>query len=172
MSEEIDPGLEMVREFHETFNCHIGAHPYIPDEPVHLALVVYHQEAARLAEELKAASAQVGGSLLLVRLQLIQEELAELAAGFISRDLVECLDALNDLSYVVDGTYLTLGLHDGKLSGMREVHRSNMSKLGPDRKPIVSEAGRVVKGPDYEPPNLWPIVERLMSRKENDQSDD
>jgi len=159
-----DPGLEMVREFHVAFNCHIGAHPHVPDEPVHTSLAIYHQQAARLAEELKAASAQAGGSLLLIRLQLIQEELAELAAGMISRDPVECLDALNDLSYVVDGTYLTLGLQDGKLPGMREVHRSNMSKLGPDGKPIISDAGRVVKGPDYEPPDLRPIVEELMPR--------
>jgi predicted HAD superfamily Cof-like phosphohydrolase len=164
MRGDADPGLEMVREFHEAFSCHIGTHPHVPDEPVHLALTIYHQEAARLAEELKAASAQAGGSLLLIRLQLIQEELAELAAGFISRDPVECLDALNDLSYVVDGTYLTLGLQDGKLPGMREVHRSNMSKLGPDGKPVISEAGRVVKGPDYEPPDLHPIVEELMPR--------
>jgi len=35
-----------------------------------------------------------------------------------------------------------------------EVHRSNMTKLGADGKPVVNEAGRVVKGPSYEPPKL------------------
>jgi hypothetical protein len=35
-----------------------------------------------------------------------------------------------------------------------EVHRSNMSKAGPDGKPIYREDGKVLKGPNYFPPNL------------------
>lgn len=155
----MDLGLERVKRFHEVFNCHIGTEPFVPDEPVHLALAIYHQEAARLGEELKAASAAAGGSLLLIRLQLIQEELAELAAGFISRDPVEVLDALVDLTYVVDGTYLTCGLQKLKEPGQAEVHRANMSKLDDEGKPIISDAGRVVKGPNYTPPDLRRIVE-------------
>ena len=154
----MDVGLERVKRFHEVFNCHIAAEPSVPDEPVHLALAIYHQEAARLAEELKRASAQAGGSLLLIRLQLIQEELAELALGFINRDPVECLDALVDLTYVVDGTYLTCGLQDLKEPAQAEVHRSNMSKLDDAGKPIISDAGRVVKGPNYTPPDLRRVV--------------
>lgn len=154
-----DSGLDMVHEFHEAFGIHQPGVPTIPDEPVHLALAIYHQEAARLAEGLKAASAQAGGSQLLIRLQLIQEELAELAAGFISRDPVECLDALVDLSYVVDGTYLTTGLAPYKLDGLREVHGSNMSKLDVDGRPIISEAGRVVKSDQYRPPDLARLLE-------------
>lgn len=154
-----DSGLDMVNEFHEAFGIHQPAVPTIPDEPVHLALTIYHQEAARLAEGLKAASRDAGGSQLLIRLQLIQEELAELAMGFINRDPVECLDALVDLSYVVDGTYLTTGLAPYKLDGLREVHRSNMSKLDADGKPIISDAGRVVKSDQYSPPDLAALLE-------------
>lgn len=154
----LDAGLERVREFHRVFRCHVAEEPEVPDEPVHLALAIYHQEAARLGRELKAASASAGGSLLLIRLQLIQEELAELALGFINRDPVECLDALVDLTYVVDGTYLTCGLQDLKEPAQAEVHRSNMSKLGDDGKPITCAAGRVVKGPNYTPPDLRRIV--------------
>lgn len=149
-----DAGLDMVHEFHEAFGINQPDTPSIPDEPVHLALGIYHLQAARLAEELKAASAQAGGSQLLIRLQLIQEELAELAAGFISRDPVECLDALGDLSYVVDGTYLTTGLARHKLAALAEIHRSNMSKLDADGNPIISDAGRVVKSDRYSPPDL------------------
>lgn len=43
---------------------------------------------------------------------------------------------------------------DLRLALFQEVHRSNMTKLGEDGKPIVNEAGRVVKGPKYEPPNI------------------
>ena len=35
-----------------------------------------------------------------------------------------------------------------------EVHRSNMSKLGSDGKPIYREDGKVLKGPNFSPPNL------------------
>lgn len=35
-----------------------------------------------------------------------------------------------------------------------EVHRSNMSKLGDDGKPIYREDGKVLKGPNYSPADL------------------
>lgn len=154
-----DDGLDFVHEFHEAFGIEQPGSPDIPDEPVHLALAIYHREAAWLGEELKKACAEAGGSRLLVRLQLIQEELAELAAGFISRDPVECLDALVDLSYVVDGTYLTTGLARYKLAGLAEVHRSNMSKLDADGKPIIGPSGRVEKSELYSPPDLAQVLD-------------
>ena len=41
---------------------------------------------------------------------------------------------------------------------MRRIHRSNMSKLGLDGKPIRRADGKVLKGPNYEPPNLTDLV--------------
>lgn len=38
------------------------------------------------------------------------------------------------------------------------VHKSNMSKLGDDGKPIKREDGKVLKGPNYQPPNLSDLV--------------
>jgi predicted HAD superfamily Cof-like phosphohydrolase len=35
-----------------------------------------------------------------------------------------------------------------------EVHRSNMSKLGEDGKPVLREDGKIMKGPNFSPPNL------------------
>ena len=35
-----------------------------------------------------------------------------------------------------------------------EVHQSNLSKLGEDGKPIKNEIGKVMKGPNYKPPQL------------------
>lgn len=153
-----DKGLARVREFHEAFGIDQPSTPTIPDEPVHTSLAIYHQEAKRLGEELKQAAADAGGSVLLIRLQLIQEELAELAAGFISRDPVECLDALVDLTYVVDGTYLATGLAHHKEPGQAEVHRSNMSKLDADGQPIIGPSGRVEKGPNYSQPDLAAVL--------------
>ncbi len=37
---------------------------------------------------------------------------------------------------------------------LNRVHESNMSKLGEDGKPIYREDGKVLKGPDYKPPDL------------------
>ena len=41
---------------------------------------------------------------------------------------------------------------------LRRVHQSNMSKLGDDGKPIYREDGKVLKGPNYQPPNLSDLV--------------
>lgn len=40
----------------------------------------------------------------------------------------------------------------------RRVHASNMSKLGPDGKPLRREDGKVLKGPNYMPPVLKDLV--------------
>ena len=37
---------------------------------------------------------------------------------------------------------------------LNRVHLSNMSKLGEDGKPILREDGKVLKGPNYKPPDL------------------
>ena len=41
---------------------------------------------------------------------------------------------------------------------LRRVHKSNMSKLGEDGKPIYREDGKVLKGPNYQPPDLSDLV--------------
>ena len=38
------------------------------------------------------------------------------------------------------------------------VHRSNLSKLDDDDKPIYRDDGKVLKGPNYKPPNLKDLV--------------
>ena len=37
---------------------------------------------------------------------------------------------------------------------LNRVHESNMSKLDDDGKPIYRDDGKVLKGPNYKPPNL------------------
>ena len=41
---------------------------------------------------------------------------------------------------------------------LRLVHASNMSKLGPDGKPVKRGDGKVLKGPNYRAPDLSDIV--------------
>ena len=38
------------------------------------------------------------------------------------------------------------------------VHRSNMSKLGDDGQPLYRDDGKVLKGPNYKPPNLEDLI--------------
>lgn len=44
------------------------------------------------------------------------------------------------------------------LDVFNEIHRSNMSKLGEDGKPIYREDGKVLKGPSYSPPDLKSVL--------------
>ena len=56
---------------------------------------------------------------------------------------------------------LSLGLHDVKDISFAEVHRSNMSKLGEDGKPILRESdGKVLKGPNYFKPDLSQFIKK------------
>ena len=41
---------------------------------------------------------------------------------------------------------------------LNRVHESNMSKLDEDGKPIYREDGKVLKGPNYKPPNLTDLI--------------
>lgn len=40
------------------------------------------------------------------------------------------------------------------IQAFEEVHRSNMSKLDENGKPIYREDGKITKGPNFFPPNL------------------
>lgn len=91
-----------------------------------------------------------------LRYDLIAEELREFKEAMDNEDLVEVADALTDLLYVVYGAGASFGIDINKC--FEEVHRSNMSKLGPDGKPIYREDGKVIKGPSYSPPNLRDVM--------------
>lgn len=95
-----------------------------------------------------------------LRINLLAEELDELKEALAQDDILETLDALIDLQYVLDGAFLSFGLQGVKDAAFEEVHRSNMSKLGADGKPIVRpEDGKILKGPDYFKPDLAQFVD-------------
>lgn len=91
-----------------------------------------------------------------LRIDLIDEEFNELIDAENDGDLVAVADALADLDYVINGMALQYGINLDDC--FAEVHRSNMSKLGEDGKPIYREDGKVLKGPNYFKPNLLPFV--------------
>jgi predicted HAD superfamily Cof-like phosphohydrolase len=96
-----------------------------------------------------------------LRINLLQEELDELKEALANNDPQETLDALIDLQYVLDGAFLSFGLQAVKELAFDEVHRSNMSKLGADGKPIRREGdGKVMKGPNYFAPDLSKFIKK------------
>jgi predicted HAD superfamily Cof-like phosphohydrolase len=63
--------------------------------------------------------------------------------------------ALKELADLVYVCFQYAANRDWDLNtAMDRVHRSNMSKLGEDGKPIRREDGKVLKGPNYAPPYL------------------
>lgn len=91
-----------------------------------------------------------------LRCALVEEEAAELRDAVEADDIVGIADAIGDLLYVVHGAALTFGIPVAEV--FAEVHRSNMTKLGRDGEPILRADGKVMKGPDYSPPDLAPIL--------------
>lgn len=70
----------------------------------------------------------------------------------IGYDKKQAAKELADLLYVTYDTAIYLGIDIDRV--FDEVHKSNMSKLGKDGKPVYREDGKVLKGPNYTPPNL------------------
>ena len=87
-----------------------------------------------------------------LRIRLIQEEFDELQEALGQRDAVAVAKELADLLYVVYGTAVSCGIDMEPV--FREVHRSNMSKVGGHKR----ADGKWVKPPTYSPARLEPIL--------------
>jgi len=68
----------------------------------------------------------------------------------------DCLKELADLVYVCYQYAENLGWDLDE--ALDRVHKSNMSKLGEDGKPIYRDDGKVLKGLNYQPPVLTDLV--------------
>lgn len=79
----------------------------------------------------------------------------QLLTGFVV-NATDTLKELADLVYVCYQYAENLGWDLDE--ALNRVHRSNMSKLGEDGEPVYREDGKVLKGPNYQPPNLSDLV--------------
>ena len=91
-----------------------------------------------------------------LRLDLIFEEAGEVHAAVDENDIQNIAKELTDLLVVTYGAGAAYGIDLDAC--FKEVHRSNMSKLGEDGLPIYRSDGKVLKGPNYSPANLKEIV--------------
>ena len=93
---------------------------------------------------------------------LIVEEFKEFleAEGMLFRENIvfesEALKELADLVYVCYQYAENMGWFLDE--ALDRVHKSNMSKLDSEGKPIYREDGKVLKGPNYKPPTLTDLV--------------
>ena len=90
-----------------------------------------------------------------MQLDLIAEEYQEFRPSM-REGFEQELKELSDLVYVCFQYAENMGWDLEE--ALDRVHKSNMSKLGVNGKPIRRRDGKIMKGPNYEPPNLTDLV--------------
>ncbi len=110
----------------------------------------------KFGQEVKTSPDLSSEEVRALRIDLIGEEFAELVEAMQKEDVVGVADALTDILYVTYGAGHAFGINLDKC--FLEVQRSNMSKLGPDGKPMYREDGKVMKGPNYKEPDLAKVL--------------
>ncbi|MDA0648838.1 MAG: nucleoside triphosphate pyrophosphohydrolase family protein [archaeon] len=108
----------------------------------------------------KLDSPNIGSEELIeLRIKLLREEVEEYAEAARAGDLVEVLDALADIGYILAGTILNHGMQNIYDDAFDEVHRSNMAKLV-DGKVLRREDGKVMKPQGWTAPQLAQFVSK------------
>jgi predicted HAD superfamily Cof-like phosphohydrolase len=93
--------------------------------------------------------------LVRLRKRIMIEEVNEwFEAALYNDDIDKRAKELADILYTVFGTVITEGLQDVIEAAFDEVHKSNMSKLDEDGKPVKRADGKVLKGGNYKEPDL------------------
>ena len=90
------------------------------------------------------------------RQELMREEVAELAEATEQGTLDHFAHELADVVYIAYGTAAVHGIDLDAV--IAEVHRANMSKLGPDGRPVLRADGKVLKGDFYTPPDVAAVL--------------
>lgn len=146
-----------------------------------------YQQEQFLADDGAAASLEnMSNDRVDLRMKLIAEEFFELVAAVYNEqaayelesawnglfsdgvtderrnDVVAAADATGDLRYVIEGFDLEAGIPAEKV--FDEIHSSNLSKLGKDGFPIISDGtlkpkGKILKGEDFFEPDLKAVIE-------------
>lgn len=150
------PTIGHVADFHAAFGHPVRTVPTVCDGPTReLRVKLILEEVLELAEA-------AGVRVTVVPTQQGQQgdkwiHGFEVTHTDAEPDLVEMADAIADIDYLAAGSALVFGLPHCEI--IEEVQRANMSKLGEDGKPIYRADGKIMKGPNYVPPDIASIVE-------------
>jgi predicted HAD superfamily Cof-like phosphohydrolase len=129
---ELKDNINKVKEFHEVFGLE------------------YHEQP----------NADIRKHIYELRHRLMQEENDEYLEACEKGDLTLIADALGDKMYILFGTIIAHGLQHKIEELFHEIHRSNMSKLDNDGKPIYREDGKIMKSSNYFLPDIKSVLER------------
>ena len=120
------------------------------------SLSVFH-EGFNCPQEKPYKNATVeGAELLVLRKNLIREEVNEVLQAIANESAADVLKELVDVVVVCVGMADTYGWDFD--TAFSRVHASNMSKLDSDGNPIYRADGKVLKSENYKPPNLNDLV--------------
>lgn len=129
---DISSIIDKVREFHEVFGLE------------------YHT----------APRTNISDRIIELRHRLMSEENDEYLEAAKAGDLTQVADALGDKLYILCGTILAHGLQHKIVEVFEEIHRSNMSKLDADGKPIYREDGKILKSERYFLPDISSVLSK------------
>ena len=101
---------------------------------------------------------EVSPELAAHRGELLAEEAREVAEVSVTGPLDRLAHELADVVYVAYGTALVHGIDLDAV--IAEIHRSNMTKLGPDGQVSRRADGKVLKGEHYEAPDVAAVLRR------------
>ena len=102
--------------------------------------------------------AVIDKNIIELRHKLMQEENDEYLEAALENNLVQIADALGDKLYILCGTIIAHGLQHKIIEVFNEIHRSNMSKLDSNGKPIYREDGKILKGENYFLPDIKSVL--------------
>jgi predicted HAD superfamily Cof-like phosphohydrolase len=95
--------------------------------------------------------------LVELRSRLLTEETAEAVEALARGELMQIAQELADVAYVTYGAAVSTGIDLDAV--VAAVHKANMSKLGPDGRPVMVD-GKVMQGPGYQPPDIAGVLNR------------
>jgi len=124
--------INKVREFHEVFGLD------------------YHE----------TPNTEISDRIIELRHRLMAEENDEYLEAAKDKDLTLVADALGDKLYILCGTIIAHGLQHKIVEVFEEIHRSNMSKLDENGKPIYREDGKIMKSEMYFLPDIKGVLEK------------
>ena len=124
--------INKVKEFHEVFGLE------------------FHEEP----------TVNISDRIIELRHRLMQEENDEYLEAAKSQDLTLIADALGDKLYILCGTIIAHGLQYKIEEVFSEIHRSNMSKLDEEGKPIYRDDGKIMKSKKYFLPDIKSILKK------------
>ncbi|MET7983924.1 MULTISPECIES: MazG nucleotide pyrophosphohydrolase domain-containing protein [unclassified Streptomyces] len=108
--------------------------------------------------EARGTPAEVSPKLAAHRGELLAEEAAEVAEVSVGGPLDRLAHELADVVYVAYGTALVHGIDLDAV--IAEIHRANMTKLGPDGHVARRADGKVLKGEHYRAPDVSQVLRR------------